>query len=375
MAIFVHLSSLSPSTSFHLGGRQCCCLSPRGLDAGRDRLLLPLRLHLHPPPPPPPPLFDSDEASFRGKGSSTGDNSAYIWCAGLGALGFVETCYLTFLKVTDSEAFCPVGGGSCGDVLSSDYASVFGIPLPLYGALAYGFVAFLGLQLSGKKAVFGLGETDARLALLGSTTSMATASAYFLYLLSTKFAGVSCPYCLFSAALSFSLFFITVKDYGFQEIKKLVGVQLVIAGLVVAALSNSYSTADLPVSSDIDLEHFETEITSESTPFSISLAKHLRAIGAKMYGAFWCSHCLEQKQMFGREAMKIVDYVECFPEGAGKGKNILKECTDVGIEGFPTWIIRGQAISGEQTLSDLAAASGLSSSDGLSASEPGRTNR
>lgn len=97
--------------------------------------------------------------------------------------------------------------------LKENFVNFFlpGIPLPLYGALAYGFVAFLGLQLSGKKAVFGLGETDARFALLGSTTTMATASAYFLYLLSTKFAGTSCPYCLFSAALSFSLFFISVK--------------------------------------------------------------------------------------------------------------------------------------------------------------------
>uniref|UniRef100_A0A1D1YIB1 ATP-dependent zinc metalloprotease FTSH 1, chloroplastic n=1 Tax=Anthurium amnicola TaxID=1678845 RepID=A0A1D1YIB1_9ARAE len=309
------------------------------------------------PPPPAPPPVDSGETDA----SKKRDVSPYSWCAGLGALGFLETCYLTFLKVTDSEAFCPVGGGSCGDVLNSDYAVVFGIPLPLYGTIAYGFVALLGLQLSGKKIFSGLGESDVRLILLGCTTSMATASAYFLYLLSTKLSGALCPYCLFSAVLSFSLFFITVKDFGFQEIQKTVGVQLAIAGIVVAALSYSYSTArsQLPGLNDIDLQPFETVITTESTPFAISLAKHLRSVGAKMYGAFWCSHCIEQKQMFGREAMKIVDYVECFPDGFGRGRKMVKVCTDAGIEGFPTWLIRNQVLSGEQELSDLAQASGF----------------
>ena len=49
--------------------------------------------------------------------------------------------------------------------------------------------------------------------------------------------------------------------------------------------------------SEIDLPYFSTEITTPSSPFAIALAKHLSAIGAKMYGAFWCSHCVEQKQV------------------------------------------------------------------------------
>jgi hypothetical protein len=48
---------------------------------------------------------------------------------------------------------------------------------------------------------------------------------------------------------------------------------------------------------DFVLEPYETEITTESSPFAISLARHLHSIGAKMYGAFWCSHCNEQKQV------------------------------------------------------------------------------
>lgn len=47
-------------------------------------------------------------------------------------------------------------------------------------------------------------------------------------------------------------------------------------------------------------------------------------------------------QMFGKEAMKYVDYVECYPEGYRSGVQIAKECDAVNIQGFPTWIINGQ---------------------------------
>ena len=38
-----------------------------------------------------------------------------------------------------------------------------------------------------------------------------------------------------------------------------------------------------------------------------------------MYGAFWCSHCYEQKLTFGAEAMKEFPYVECYPDGWKRG--------------------------------------------------------
>lgn len=87
-----------------------------------------------------------------------------------------------------------------------------GVPLPLIGMVAYSFVAALSLQLATKENLpFGINRSSAQLVLLGSTTSMATASAYFLYILTTAFSGSSCSYCLLSVLLSFSIFFITLK--------------------------------------------------------------------------------------------------------------------------------------------------------------------
>jgi len=56
-------------------------------------------------------------------------------------------------------------------------------------------------------------------------------------------------------------------------------------------------------------------VDTASPPRAVELAKRLKAAGAKMYGAFWCSHCFEQKEAFGREAMKDFPYVECYPDG------------------------------------------------------------
>lgn len=86
-----------------------------------------------------------------------------------------------------------------------------------------------------------------------------------------------------------------------------------------------------------------------------NLAKCLTDTGAKMYGAYWCSHCQEQKKKFG-DAVNQVPYIECsLPDG--KGVNQL--CIDAGIKGYPTWILGdGQKIEGAIDLSDLAIKSG-----------------
>ena len=47
-------------------------------------------------------------------------------------------------------------------------------------------------------------------------------------------------------------------------------------------------------------------------------------------------------QMFGRQAMEYVAYVECYPEGYRSGVQIAAACKEADIQGFPTWIVKGQ---------------------------------
>ncbi|XP_071708561.1 thiol-disulfide oxidoreductase LTO1-like [Rutidosis leptorrhynchoides] len=341
-----HLHPLSPSPSFstrlHKGNGRLVVLRIKCLnEQSRD-------------------VVESESTTSPSSSSSSGI-SPYTWSAAIGGLGFFETSYLSYSKLTGSDAFCPVGGGSCTDILNSNYALVYGIPLPLIGVVAYAAATYIALKLAAKDLPFGIDETTGGLILHGTTTSMATASAYFLYILNTQFSGSSCSYCLLSVVLSFSLFFSSAKILGWQKIRDEVGLQLCVASLVFAVLSNSYSSTPPPPErfGEKFLPYTPTEINAPSSPLALKLAAHLRTVGAKMYGAFWCSHCQEQKQMFGREAAKLLDYVECYPDGFKNGIDITKECKAAKLESFPMWVINGQVLKGYQEFPELAKASGF----------------
>ena len=95
---------------------------------------------------------------------------------------------------------------------------------------------------------------------------------------------------------------------------------------------------------------------SKSTPSQYdTFAQCLTDNGVKMYGAWWCSHCQNQKELFGSGFEKI-DYVECSSPGS---QSMNQTCKDAGIEGYPTWeFADGSRSSGEQTFSFLSTKSG-----------------
>lgn len=72
------------------------------------------------------------------------------------------------------------------------------------------------------------------------------------------------------------------------------------------------------------LAYEQPVVTAESVPGARALATRLRDAGAKMYGAFWCSHCFEQKEVFGKDAVGVLPYVECYPRGIGAGQALEK---------------------------------------------------
>lgn len=81
------------------------------------------------------------------------------------------------------------------------------------------------------------------------------------------------------------------------------------------------------------------------------LALCINESGAKFYGTFWCSHCQNQKKMFGSSA-KYLPYVEC---SSPDGKEQLDICKEAGIEGYPTWVFSdGSRQAGEISLEVLA---------------------
>jgi thiol-disulfide isomerase/thioredoxin len=70
-----------------------------------------------------------------------------------------------------------------------------------------------------------------------------------------------------------------------------------------------------------------------ASPAMTNLAQCLAQEDATFYGAFWCPHCQDQKEMFGG-AQDALPYVECStPSGNGQ----RQVCREEGIETYPTW--------------------------------------
>ena len=100
-----------------------------------------------------------------------------------------------------------------------------------------------------------------------------------------------------------------------------------------------------------------------------------------MYGAYWCSHCYNQKQELGAEvvAAGMLAYVECDGEGFASQVCALRVCVcpqtsmaltvlplftnasqrelckEKRVPGFPTWEIQGKQYPGEKDLAELEA--------------------
>jgi len=88
---------------------------------------------------------------------------------------------------------------------------------------------------------------------------------------------------------------------------------------------------------------------ADSAPLE-AFARCLTDKGAVMYGAYWCSHCQNEKKAFGK-SFEFINYVECTEKP--------DLCTAASIAGYPTWIFPdGRRLEGEQGLKRLAEASG-----------------
>jgi hypothetical protein len=99
----------------------------------------------------------------------------------------------------------------------------------------------------------------------------------------------------------------------------------------------------------------ELIVTSESTIESIAFAKFLSENGVVKYSAYWCPNCLNQGELFGKQAYKELNVIECSRDGKNSQTQL---CIDKNIEGFPSWEINGKIIIGIQTLKELSRLTG-----------------
>ena len=100
------------------------------------------------------------------------------------------------------------------------------------------------------------------------------------------------------------------------------------------------------------------EPATESTAQTIKLAKQLNQVGARFFGAHWCPACKEQMKLFGKQAGRHLNYVECgLPD---EYPDQVNQCRDENIRSIPTWTRPGSArLEGVQSINTLERWSGL----------------
>ncbi len=124
---------------------------------------------------------------------------------------------------------------------------------------------------------------------------------------------------------------------------------------IASVISLSAVTFTPLIPSSVIAQEAGEPVTTTSTPQSIALAKYLKQIGAKVYTTYWCPHCHNQKERFGKEAVKFIQVIECDRRGVNPQTQL---CIDKKIRGFPTWEINGNFYTGDRSLEYLANLSG-----------------
>jgi uncharacterized membrane protein/glutaredoxin len=250
----------------------------------------------------------------------------------LAIAGMLLSGYLTYSAWQgQSVAGCTVGS-ACDIVLNSRWSKLLGMPISFWGFLTYALLAAIAWNKT----------TPSQWKMAWTVTIIGLLYSLYLTGVSLIVLDSACPYCLTSLGLMTAIFAVLLmrrpaKMPGFSWgpwLGKTAGA----AVLIIIVLHLHYSG-------------YIGKTAGPEDPWVRGLVEHLSKTDAKFYGASWCPHCTEQKELFGPSSSRV-PYIECSPGGPRAPQ--AQACNDAGIKSYPTWIINGQRYSGIQSLDSLS---------------------
>lgn len=258
------------------------------------------------------------------------------WLLGLAVAGIVLTAYLTLVAwFGEHPAFCGADS-ECDLVQQSRWSVLLTLPIAFWGFLTYVLLARLIWRMRTRPASWRLALT---VACIGTAVSWYLTAVSFLDIEAT------CIYCLISfGIMNVLLVLVLVRRPAHMPEHawaKSLPVPVLSSVLVVALLFMHFSGYFDPAAGPED-------------PYLKALATHLDESDARFYGAYWCPHCQEQKELFGASADRL-PYVECTPDGRTGPLNFA--CVANEVRDYPTWIIDGRRYTGLVSVQRLASLS------------------
>ena len=288
-----------------------------------------------------------------------GSKWARVVIAILSTIGVIDTGSITLNKWGwIGNLKCPGGIEGCDKVLNSPWgtfiqANNFSIPLSFIGLISYLLILLMAIFplipiLKSQKSKISI------ITWWGSFYISISTFIFSLILISIMIFKIKafCFFCLLSCLLSLLVLLLNIFGGNWEDYGKLffrgfiMSVAVLLAGLI---WSSSVDPSNKEISNNI--QGMPPTVIAISSPEKIKLAKHLTKQGAVMYNAYWCPHCHDQKEMFGKEAAGKLNLVECAKDGFNNKRAL---CEAKGITGFPSWEINGSIDSGVKSLKELA---------------------
>ncbi len=300
---------------------------------------------------------------FSRRRQDLGSKWARIVMAILATVGLIDTGSITLHRWGWLGTLsCPGGSDGCDKVLNSAWGTVplgdaLLLPLSFFGAIAY--FAVLGMAII--PFLPGIAERKLEITrrtwwgMFLSSCCMAVFSLLLIGLMVFRI-DAFCFFCVLSACISIALLIVSVIGGGWDDLGQLffrgflLSLGTLLAGFIWVSAVDPKSPDDFQVGKGVP-----PVVESISTSYEINLAQHLSKQGVVMYSAYWCPHCHDQKEMFGKQATSQLRVIECAEDGQNSQRAL---CLSKEIEGFPTWEINGELFSGVKSLERLADLSG-----------------
>lgn len=290
--------------------------------------------------------------SSRRAGQEPGRPWVRLTMAVLATIGMIDTGSITAKRWGwIGSLSCPGGSDGCDKVLGSAWGTLLGQPLSLFGFLAYATVLLLALLPLLRGGLRAPGSEGNRWALFLVSSGMAVFSLVLMGLLVFEIKAF-CTFCVVSAALSLALFLLSLVGGLWIDRSQLISRGVMTAFLIGLLGLGWAASANQPVAQS---GRAAPAVVSASSPAKIALAEHLSSSGARVFTAYWCPHCHDQKEAFGKEAAAKLQVIECAEDGANSQAQL---CKQQGVQGYPSWQIKGVVDSGVKPLNTLADLSG-----------------
>lgn len=122
----------------------------------------------------------------------------------LALLGAVDAIYLLIFKLTGNSHMC-LGNGGCHDVNFSPFSEIHGIPVAVFGIVAY--LAIICILILEKKTIFL--AANGPLGIFGISLGGVAFTIYLTYLELYVIHAI-CPFCVASAVIITLIFILAI---------------------------------------------------------------------------------------------------------------------------------------------------------------------